>query len=257
VRRLVDDLDQREPRSRAAVKLLRAAPLLNDAAQRQRRIRLKLGSPSRRATILRLRPVLIVLTTMLCVAGASAIVNAGGGWRQTRQRIESWVHREPPAAPRALPARRAIARAAVVPDSAPTPIIAEEASSPMAPASAERQARRSENRRRVVDSQPTKVSNRPTTEPSPPPANLEADLMLEAIQARQAGDLVRAERLLTRCRTEFRDGVLQEEALALSIEAMAARNRPGAEQLARLYLQRYPDGRFRERVAQGLRPSSR
>ncbi|MEA2696822.1 MAG: hypothetical protein QOI66_1093 [Myxococcales bacterium] len=81
--------------------------------------------------------------------------------------------------------------------------------------------------------------------------------MLEAIQARQAGDLTRAERLLTRCRTEFPDGVLQEEALALSIEATAARNRPRAEQLARLYLQRYPDGRFRERVAGGLRATLR
>lgn len=81
--------------------------------------------------------------------------------------------------------------------------------------------------------------------------------MLEAIQARQAGDMARAERLLTRYRTEFPDGVLQEEALALSIEAMAVSNRPRAEELARLYLQRYPDGRFRERVARGLRPSSR
>ncbi|HXI57207.1 MAG TPA: hypothetical protein VNO55_14160 [Polyangia bacterium] len=239
------------------MKLLRAVPPLNDAAQRQRRIRLKLGSPSRRGAGFRRRPVMLVLTTMLCVAGASAMVNAGGGWRQARQRIGSWVHREPPAAPRALPARRAIARAVVVPDAAPSPIIAEEVPSPMAPASAERQVRRSENKRRLVDHQPAKVPNRPATEPAPRPADVEADLMLEAIQARQAGDMARAERLLTRYRTEFPDGVLQEEALALSIEAMAVSNRPRAEELARLYLQRYPDGRFRERVARGLRPSSR
>jgi hypothetical protein len=276
VRRLVDDPDQGDPRSRVAAKILRTAPPLNDAAQRQRRIRLKLGSPSRRATMFRLRPVMVVLMTMLCMAGGSAMVNAGGGWRQARQRIESWVHGGTPATSRALPARRSIARAAVVPGSktatatatATAPIIAQEAASPTAPVAVEPQARRSESKHRVASRvasrvadndapQPAQAVKRPANVPAQQPPNLEADLMLEAIQARQDGDLARADRLLTRYRTEFPDGVLQEEALALSIEAMAARNRRGAEQLARLYLQRYPDGRFRERVARGLRTTPR
>jgi len=89
------------------------------------------------------------------------------------------------------------------------------------------------------------------TEPAPPAPG--AALMVEAVQARRTGDYGRVRELASEYRSKYPDGALQEEALALSIEAAAARADGDASRLASLYLQRYPKGRFREQALRALR----
>jgi hypothetical protein len=75
----------------------------------------------------------------------------------------------------------------------------------------------------------------------------------EAVRAlRKQGDAARAQALLDRYLESNPRGALAEDALALSIEAAAARKDPRAAEYARRYLARYPQGRFRalaERVS--------
>jgi hypothetical protein len=68
----------------------------------------------------------------------------------------------------------------------------------------------------------------------------------EAVRAlRKQGDPARAQALLERYLRENPRGALAEDALALAIEAAAARKDPRAADYARRYLARYPGGRFR------------
>jgi hypothetical protein len=68
----------------------------------------------------------------------------------------------------------------------------------------------------------------------------------EAVRAlRKQGDAARAQLLLDRYLRANPRGALAEDALALSIEAAAARKDPRASDYARRYLARYPNGRFR------------
>jgi hypothetical protein len=68
----------------------------------------------------------------------------------------------------------------------------------------------------------------------------------EAVRAlRKQGDAARAQALLDQYLRSNPRGALAEDALALSIEAAAARKDPRAADYARRYLARYPNGRFR------------
>jgi hypothetical protein len=68
----------------------------------------------------------------------------------------------------------------------------------------------------------------------------------EAVRAlRKQGDFARAQALLDHYLKNNPRGALAEDALALSIEAAAARKDPRAADYARRYLARYPNGRFR------------
>jgi hypothetical protein len=68
----------------------------------------------------------------------------------------------------------------------------------------------------------------------------------EAVRAlRKQGDAARAQTLLDQYLRANPHGALAEDALALSIEAAAARKDPRASDYARRYLARYPNGRFR------------
>jgi hypothetical protein len=68
----------------------------------------------------------------------------------------------------------------------------------------------------------------------------------EAVRAlRKQGDAARAQALLDQYLKSNPRGALAEDALALSIEAAAARKDPRAADYARRYLARYPNGRFR------------
>ena len=69
--------------------------------------------------------------------------------------------------------------------------------------------------------------------------------LVEAIRERRAGHIARARELATEYRLKNPGGALYEEALALSVETSAALGDEEATQLARLYLERYPRGRFR------------
>jgi hypothetical protein len=100
----------------------------------------------------------------------------------------------------------------------------------------------------------------PSTAPAPPvntekPAARHAEKpragedpsqVAEAVRAlRKQGDPARAQALLDQYLRQNPRGALAEDALALSIEAAAARKDPRAADHARRYLARYPNGRFR------------
>jgi Tfp pilus assembly protein PilF len=86
-------------------------------------------------------------------------------------------------------------------------------------------------------------SRAPVAPSADPPAS--AALMVEAMRERRAGNLARARELSTEYRVRYPRGELQEEALALSIEAAAALGDDEAKRLSITYLQSYPRGRFR------------
>lgn len=92
----------------------------------------------------------------------------------------------------------------------------------------------------------------PTVEPpsvkraDKPRAGEDPSRVAEAVRAlRKQGDAARAQVLLDQYLKSNPRGALAEDALALSIEAAAARKDPRAGDYARRYLARYPDGRFR------------
>ena len=75
----------------------------------------------------------------------------------------------------------------------------------------------------------------------------------EAVRAlRKQGDAARAQALLDQYLRANPHGALAEDALALSIEAAAARKDPRAAEYARRYLARYPNGRFRSVAERAL-----
>jgi hypothetical protein len=77
--------------------------------------------------------------------------------------------------------------------------------------------------------------------------------VVDAIQAlRTDHDPVRAGRLLSEYLARYPHGALAEEAVALSIEAAAARHSPSATTFAERYLRQYPNGRFRRAAEQAL-----
>jgi hypothetical protein len=79
-----------------------------------------------------------------------------------------------------------------------------------------------------------------------PRAGEDPSQVAEAVRAlRKQGDAARAQALLDQYLRTNPRGALAEDALALSIEAAAARKDPRAADYARRYLSRYPNGRFR------------
>jgi hypothetical protein len=88
---------------------------------------------------------------------------------------------------------------------------------------------------------PTTVKAQPK-----PRAGEDPSQVAEAVRAlRKQGDAARAQALLDQYLKSNPRGALSEDALALSIEAAAARKDPRAADYARRYLARYPNGRFR------------
>ena len=80
--------------------------------------------------------------------------------------------------------------------------------------------------------------------------------VFDAIQAlRTERDPARASRLLAEYLARYPHGALVEEAVALSIEAAAARHSASAATFAERYLREYPSGRFRHTAEQALEHS--
>jgi hypothetical protein len=72
------------------------------------------------------------------------------------------------------------------------------------------------------------------------------------LQARRAGDTVRAQQLTAEYQKKYPNGALKEEALAIAFESAAARKDPAATRLAQKYLAAFPRGRFRSQAEQVL-----
>jgi hypothetical protein len=84
-------------------------------------------------------------------------------------------------------------------------------------------------------------------EPTAKPGLLEGQLVHAAAHSlRQEHDPRHALRLLSRYFATYPEGVLAEEALVLAIEAAKEAKDPRAAALGKLYLQRFPNGRFHD-----------
>lgn len=107
--------------------------------------------------------------------------------------------------------------------------------------------------------EPAPAAPTPEVEPSgakrtdKPRAGEDPSQVAEAVRAlRKQGDAARAQQLLDQYLRSNPRGALAEDALALSIEAAAARKDPRAADYARRYLARYPNGRFRKVAERAL-----
>lgn len=175
---------------------------------------------------LALRPALLGAAGLLLAATAAA---AGYSMLASPAEPSGVVSAAPPAsavAPRAITAPVAPEPAPVAPEPAPVvaPSVAVDAPTEPAPLAPPSPKRNADKPRAGED--PTRVA--------------------EAVRAlRKQGDAARAQALLDQYLKSNPRGALAEDALALSIEAAAARKDPRAADYAKRYLARYPNGRFR------------
>jgi hypothetical protein len=164
-----------------------------------------------------LRPALLAFGALFVAASAAA-----AGYTL----LESSKNVEPPVAPVVLP-----------PSPAPPQANVARGALPALPAPAEPPAIELPNARRA----------------DKPRAGEDPSQVAEAVRAlRKQGDAARAQALLDQYLKSNPRGALAEDALALSIEAAAARKDPRAADYARRYLARYPNGRFRSVAERAL-----
>ncbi len=224
MKRLAEISDFADDSERSLAELVREAePFVIDPFRKRRVLSrvLRPGAPRRHWLM---RPVVITIvvfgTAMTAAAswGGKAALGGDGGFTPARDRIESEVQH---ARTRALTA--AAASRKVTP-----PSTEEQPTAPVAP---------------------EKVASTPRTRATP---SLSAGSpedpkrVMDAMYAlRKERDPARAQALLEEHLREHPHGALAEDALALSIEAAAARHDPKAKEYARRYLAKYPQGRFK------------
>jgi hypothetical protein len=213
-----------------------AAPLTVSPARKREGLASVLAQRDRRTRgSLILRPVIVVAA--LLITGATAAATLGHTWIAERVRALVVTDRVASAPPAHVRRRADAAPKAEV--TAP-PVIEPVAVTPPAPAPRVRPSARLNARARASDH----LRASPHDDPSH---------LVQAIRAlRTDHDPQRASRLLAEYLRIYPRGALAEEAIALSIEAAAARNSPSAVSFAQLYLSKYPSGRFRRAAEQAL-----
>ena len=206
-------LDEADPTLSALTELVASAERHQSSPFAQRHVQSRLtralegGAGSARRWLL--RPAPLGVGALLVAATAAA-----AGYKQLAS------------SNKALPAPSRV----VTPASAQAPSVLSRAAPPVADVPVEPS--------RVVELPSAKrLDRRPGEDPSQ---------VADAVRAlRKQGDAARAQALLDQYLRANPHGALAEDALALSIEAAAARKDPHAADYARRYLARYPNGRFK------------
>ncbi len=227
--------DARSVLEAEAIALLRSQQPYEAPPGLKQRVRARLLAPGgARRRALRFRAPL-VWAALLGAAGASAA--AGKGWlgeglqALLAPKTESAAPRPAPTAHGARPSGKPV-------EPAPTVRAAEPAEVAAAPLLAEPAAA-------ATTVGPGSTAKRAPARHGSAPAE-GANLVFGAMRAlRKEGQPGRALKLLEEYLRRYPNGALAEEAMALSVEAAAARGDGRAKELANRYLTRYPSGQFR------------
>lgn len=228
MRPLREQLNDPDVTVRAGAALLAKVPPFELSQAQRRRIRARIDAAAGESRGVRwLRPA-FALPVLLIVGVAGASI--GHTWyRQVNtQRL---IEAQQKAAPKAPAPSKVVA-----PAPAPAP----------RPADAEALLPTIEPEDLSLDTSPVQGQAPRTGKQSGPGAAL----LMEALQARRAGDTVRAQQLTAEYNKKYPNGALREEALAISFESAAAHNDPNAKRLAQKYLSTFPHGRFRKQAEQ-------
>jgi hypothetical protein len=240
VDRLSEKRNAFDPAEEVLADLIRSSePVVVTPARKQRVLnRVLLRQTSRRPTRARLlRPVFVI--SVLSLAGATAAATIGRrAWNERRAETVR------PSEPLAL----ATSKVRHTRPKAP-PVAIDEAAEDAADELIDEPAATAPHKATPHSlRRPAHVAARARTVRSEDPSRV-----FDAIQAlRTDRDPARASRLLADYLSHYPHGALTEEAVALSIEAAAARHSPSAAAFAERYLRDYPNGRFRHAAEQAL-----
>ena len=245
--RLSEKRNAFDPAEEVLADLIRSSePVVVTPARKQRVLnRVLLRQTTRHRTRSRLlRPAFVL--GVISLAGATAAATIGRrAWIERRAQTDARSE-EPLALARPRHARAKPA-AAVAAEETANDAADELLDSPAAPAPPPSRATPRAVRR------PAHVASRAR----PARSSEDPSRVFDAIQAlRTERDPARASRLLAEYLARYPRGALAEEAVALSIEAAAARHSPSAAAFAERYLRAYPSGRFRHTAEQALEHTS-
>jgi hypothetical protein len=232
MKRLRDEEAAPGTTERHAIDLLRATEPLQVSPFARARVRAALGRERAARAPWLLRPATIVA---LLLAGVT-VAGAALGPRLLARRAAT-----PAPAPEKVAAKAPVmpvVEAIELP--APTPV-AEPAPEP-----------RARPVRHVAAKAPVAALEAPA---APAPTD-DPTLVATALRAlRREHDAARAGSLVDEYLRKWPSGALTEEAMALAVEAAAARKDARASSLAQRYLARFPNGRFRDAVARAAAPA--
>ena len=216
MRRLPEHFDSTDPIEAYGAALLAKVARLSPSPSRKRRVWLALQARPVRRPLGRATGVVAAGLVLCGATGAGAAMShLWMGWHRSAVVVATGA----PAMPELPPEERPVSA---------EPIVAQVEAPPVAP-------------------KPTPAKPRPVDQAEP-----SARLMVEAMRARRAGNFARVRELAAEYRLKYPTAALNEEALALAIEAAAALGEGDAPRLAALYLQRYPLGRFRGQAMRAL-----
>jgi hypothetical protein len=233
VKRLVEEDLSPEAGAHWLAELVRATPRLPPTPFQQRRILADLARPAVSTRLWLGRAGALAVTLGATAAAAASAVEHGWPWDRARGPVAT------------------LAATAPLVHAAPSPVVAAPSGQDTAPLT-------------VSPSTADRGTERPLSHPprrseskSVGKSGEEPTLVLEAIRAlRNRRDGVRAGMLLTEYLKGQPQGVLVEDATALSVEAALARHdEHAAGELARRYLSQFPGGRYRRFALRALESS--